>query len=223
MAEFAHNTRAHSGIKNSPFQLVYGYEPQFTILPSRSVTVPAADQRMEELEEVWKEARAMLEVSADRMKQHYDAYVRETRPFRVRELVWLEATNISITRTRKLADRRLGPFKVLECRGNLNYRLELPPTMRIHDVFHKDLLSAYTPDEIEGRTQPAPPPVVVDGDKEYVVDLIMDAKRIRGRLHFLVHWKGYSSAHDFWEPLEHVQHAAEALEDFYQECPDALR
>ena len=223
MAEFAHNTRAHASTKCSPFKLIYGYEPHFAVLPSPVATVPAADQRIEELEEFRKEASAMLEVSADRMKQAYDAYVKETRPFKVGDLVWLEATNISITRTRKLADRRLGPFKVLECRSDLNYRLELPHTMRIHDVFHKDLLTPYAPDEIEGRTQPPPPPVVVDGDNEYEVDLIMDAKQIRGRLHYLVHWKGYSSAHDSWEPSEHIQNATEALEDFYRECPDAAR
>jgi hypothetical protein len=95
--------------------------------------------------------------------------------------------------------------------------------MRIHNVFHKDLLSPYAPDEIEGHTQPVPPPVVVDGDKEYEVDVIIDVKYIWGHLHYLVHWKGYSIAHDFWKPLEHVQHTAEALGEFYQECPDADR
>ena len=165
----------------------------------------------------------MLSVSAERMKQHYDAYIKETRPFQVGDLVWLEAKNIRITRTRKLADRRLGPFKVLECRSSLNYRLELPPTMRIHDVFHKDVLSPYMPDEIEGRKQPAPSPVVVDGDTEYEVGMILDARRVRGRLQYKVHWKGYSNAHDSWEPAEHVEHATEALEEFYQECPGAER
>jgi hypothetical protein len=68
MAEFAHNMRAHSGTKNSPFKLVYSYEPQFTVLPTPTTIVPAADQRIEELEEVRKETQTMLEVSADRMK-----------------------------------------------------------------------------------------------------------------------------------------------------------
>ena len=95
--------------------------------------------------------------------------------------------------------------------------------MRIHDVFHKDVLSPYMPDEIEGRTQPAPPPVVVDGDTEYEVGMVLDARRVREKLQYKVHWKGYSNAHDSWEPAEHVEHATEALEDFYRECPEAVR
>lgn len=35
---------------------------------------------------------------------------------------------------RKLSQQHAGPFKILEKVGNLAYRLELPPTMRIHPV-----------------------------------------------------------------------------------------
>ena len=115
MAKFVHNTRAHSGTKNSLFRLIYGYEPQFSILPTPAMVVPAADARLDELEEFRKEAQAMLSVSAECMKQYYDTYIKETRPFKVDDLVWLEAKNIRIMRTCKLADRHLGPLKVLEC------------------------------------------------------------------------------------------------------------
>jgi hypothetical protein len=37
----------------------------------------------------------------------------------------------------KLAPRYIGPFKILEQRGELAYQLELPPQLSdVHDVFH---------------------------------------------------------------------------------------
>jgi hypothetical protein len=37
----------------------------------------------------------------------------------------------------KLAPRYIGPYNVLECRGEMSYKLELPPKLsEFHDVFH---------------------------------------------------------------------------------------
>jgi hypothetical protein len=37
----------------------------------------------------------------------------------------------------KLAPRYIGPFKILECHGDMSYKLELPQKMsKVHDVFH---------------------------------------------------------------------------------------
>jgi hypothetical protein len=37
----------------------------------------------------------------------------------------------------KLAPRYIGPFKILKCRGEMSYKLELPAELSdFHDVFH---------------------------------------------------------------------------------------
>jgi transposase InsO family protein len=222
MAEYAHNTRAHSGTRTSLFNLVYGYEPQFAVLPGAQLGVPAADERMRELAEARKEAEAALEVAAERMKRSYDQGVRETEGFQVGDLVWLEATNIRITHSRKLASQRLGPFKVLEKLGELTYKLDLPFSMsKIHNNFHISLLSPLVPDEIPGRTQPLPPPIVVDGDEEYEVDQVLAVTQRRQKLFFKVHWKGFSEAHDSWEPAKNLENAQDAIGEFYKNNPEA--
>ena len=43
----------------------------------------------------------------------------------------------------KLAPPYCGPFKILERIGPVDYRLALPPTMKVHDVFHVSFLKRY--------------------------------------------------------------------------------
>ena len=47
----------------------------------------------------------------------------------------------------KLSSRFIGPFKILERVGTIEYRLALLPSMSgFHEVFHVSMLRRYTPD-----------------------------------------------------------------------------
>ncbi|XP_047504720.1 chromodomain Y-like protein [Pieris napi] len=39
-----------------------------------------------------------------------------------------------------------------------------------------------------------------DDEEEYEVESIIDSKRIKGKLHYLIRWKGFSADSDSWEP-----------------------
>ena len=66
--------------------------------------------------------------------------------------------------SKKLLPKRLGPFKVLEV-DNLNYRLELPPMLKNHPIFHVSKLKLYHKPS-HSHTPPRPPPVVIDSVEE---------------------------------------------------------
>ena len=81
-----------------------------------------------------------LRVAQSRQKSYPDTRRREL-VFQVRDYVYLKVSPMrGIKRFNvkgKLAPRYIGPFKVLERKGEVAYQLELPESLSgVHDVFH---------------------------------------------------------------------------------------
>ncbi len=139
--EFAHNVQQHSATKKSPFKVWYGYKPEF-IPPIHFMTrIPAAEERLNTLNQIHSEVTSALKVAVEVMKNSKSPTT--FREFKIGDLVWLEGTNIHTTHPKaKLAPRRHGPFEILSTWG-VNCKLQLPKTWRIHPVFHNSLISPY--------------------------------------------------------------------------------
>ena len=91
--------------------------------------------------------------------------------------VWLDACNLKIrTPSRKLSPWRYGPFKVLQRISLVAYRIELPQTMKIHNVFHINLLIPHRQTEAYGETYHQPPSELIDGEEEYEIEEIIDQR-----------------------------------------------
>jgi hypothetical protein len=123
-----------------------------------------------------------------------------------------------------LDDKRYGPFEVLQKIGNAAYKLKLPRTWRsIWPVFNEIFLTPYKPPAFESQiAAPRPPPEIVEEEEEYEVEKIMDSKLQRGRIRYLVKWKGYPERHHWtWEPLGNLKHAQESIVDFHASNPSA--
>jgi hypothetical protein len=95
--------------------------------------------------------------------------------------------------------------------------------MKIHPVLHtSDLLPATEAEPLPGQIHKEPPPIEIDGEEEYTVERILDARVHRRRLQFLVKWRGWDNPDsNTWEPEEHVLDA-EALDFFEQQNPELL-
>jgi hypothetical protein len=184
---------------------------------------PTADNFVQKLERIHNDLRHTLREAQVKYKQAFDAHVKESPPFRVGDLVWLSRKHIKTSRpSSKLDAKRLGPFKILEVVGEAKsaYKLELPPRMEIHPVFHVSLLTPYRANTIPSRIKPPLPAVVVDGAEEYEVDRILDSRIRHQRLEYLVDWTGYSPDERTWEAATDVMNAGEALEDYHREHPN---
>ena len=105
--------------------------------------------------------------------------------------------------------------------SHVSYQLKLPTAWKIHNVFHASLLTPYKETTINGQKYQEPAPDLVDGQPEWEVERILGARKRRNQLQYLVRWKGFSEAHDSWEPLAHIN-ADQRIREFYQNNPVAI-
>ena len=102
-----------------------------------------------------------------RQKRYYDEN-RTDVAYTVGTKVLLSTANLALnvlkTGTRRLAPKWAGSFTVTERVGALGYRLDLPASMKVHDVFHVCYLKPYRKD---GRVQPLFVPEITDDEPEF--------------------------------------------------------
>ena len=88
----------------------------------------------------------------------------------------------------KFQPKFIGPYPVEKVINPVAVCLNFPDSLKIHPVFNVSLVKPVRP----GTLVPRPPnPVLIVGDEEFEVKAILDSKRIWGRLHYLIDWKGY--------------------------------
>ena len=134
--------------------------------------------------------------------------------------MWLLRRHVQTTRpSSKLDVRRLGPFVIIKKVGFFAFRLELPPSMKIHLVFHISLLEPHVANLFPGRVVEVPLPIQVDGLPEFEVNSILDSRFRRRKLQYLVDWVGYDDSERTWESAENITHASDAISNFHSRFP----
>src|SRR5882724_1912113 len=160
------------------------------------------------------------------MKRGYDRKKEIGTEFEEGNKVWLDGRNLKTYRPgKKLDHEKLGPFVVLEKIGKSAYRLKLPKSWnRIHPVFNELLLSPYHPPVYPSQAIPeAPGPIIQEGHPEYNVEEVLAARKRGKGIQYLVKWEDYGDEENTWEPRRNLENAREAIEDFYQKYPTAVR
>ena len=81
-------------------------------------------------------------------------------------------------------------------------KLKLPKTLHIHPVVNISRVKPYL-GPLPGQPVPRPGPIHVteDHNEQYEVDAIVDSRIYKGKLQYLVHWKGYDESKQTWVQL----------------------
>jgi hypothetical protein len=242
-AEYAYNNARHESTGFSPFELDCGQrpsDPMFMFLaaanqnstPNRVVNT--LEDFMQQQVRLWDTARNALTLAQANAKHDYDKrHIHEE--FHVGDLVYmstkrhLDYGNIyyaSKQAASKFEPRYLGPFKVIQKVSTHAYKLELPPSMRIHPVIHiryllRPRVALRYPNRMKDQR---PDPIIVGEHPEFEVDSILK-KRVKkygrgARVEYLIHWKGYSSEEDTWEPIANLEGAMDMVRSFDAQCID---
>ena len=174
-----------------------------------------------------KRAKKELEKARVRMKKYYDQGRRNVE-FEPGNYVYLKLQpyrqkSLKKRFNVKLSQRYYGPFKVLERVGEVAYRLDLPPTSRLHPVFHVTVLKKRVGDpKLVVNELP-----VFDDEGRMVIQpkAVMRYKswwkrREKKRVWMvLIQWKGLPMEEATWEDYDEI---VERFPDFILEGKDVL-
>lgn len=229
----AYNSSVHSSTTYAPDFLLMGYKPQVAaglLVPQKDgverpfLPSQKGETFIEDIETHRRSARDALVLAQERQARAHNKHRRAVDE--LQEGDWalvnphtLELVDVKGT-GRKLIQRTIGPFEVMEKVNPMVYRLRLPDNYPMHPVFNLDHLRKYhqSSSEFGERTVLPPTRDFIDFDDQFEVEAILGhrlANRKNGnRRMYLVRWKGYDAEDDSWVS-EHALRLAPILRREY--------
>ena len=174
MGEFSANANVSATTKVPPFLATKGYNPRMSFdlidlsadLTRERIANSMAKLIANHIEEVWNFIQEeMMKLQA---KQVVAANRHKKKPpvYKVGDKIFLSTKNIKMEKpSKKLDDKNIDPFKIKKL-VELLYQLELSHTIKIHNVFHPNLLWKAADDPLLGQQNSSPPPTVVNNKEE---------------------------------------------------------
>ncbi|GKF70920.1 retrotransposable element Tf2 [Tanacetum coccineum] len=159
LAEFWYNTNYHTAINTTTFEVVYGQKPPTHVsymagdshveavdrsLVAREAAIALLQFHLDRALVAREAAIALLQFHLDRAQQRMKLFAdskRSDRSFNVGDWVLLKLqphrqVTLRMHKQHKFSPKFYGPFQVLAKYGTVAYKLPLPDTATIHDVFH---------------------------------------------------------------------------------------
>jgi hypothetical protein len=223
MAEFVYINTASATNKMTPYFANYGIHPKYTLELRPGKPLPRLP-KIKELQTYFQNLDKYLSAEMMYAKLVYaeqaDKGLRPAPMLKEGVNVWLKRGNLQTTRPLpKLDFKRVGKFKIEKNVSSHAYKLELPPSMKIHPMFHIFLLEPAFNNLLQVQQQPPPPPTIIAGQQEWDVEEILEACiRYRKPL-FLVKWTGHHVP--TWELPKHLNNSPLKVREFYNCYPNA--
>ncbi len=139
----------------------------------------------ENMNKTLKFARESLVKTREQMMKQVNKHRKEV-DYKIESKMFLNERNIVTARSfKKLNDKMLDSFTNLDCIDS-SYKLKLSESMRVHDVFHSDLLRSVVDDLLSGQKNELSGSIVANDEDEWKIDDILNSRRYRRRLQYRV-------------------------------------
>ena len=223
--QFAYNNATHSSHKSTPAQLLMGYKPRSPLdyLAEKGLEtsegLPDLRRRIRELESHREAAQDAIKRSADKQAYQFDKGRRAPK-LAIGDEVLINPHSLELIHdkgaSRKLMQRRAGPFEVIDIISPTAYKLRLPDAYKGHNVFNLQHLSKYHRSPDKSRPYLTNPRDVMPSSEEYEVDKIVGERKRNGKIFYRIRWKGYDAEDDTWQTARDIRNAPELLKSWRQ-------
>ncbi len=193
MIEFVDNNALFSVIfsisffLNKDFHSRMSFEPDVIEYESsrERLQTAKAENISENMNKTLKFARESLAKTREQMMKQANKHRKEV-DYKIESKMFLNERNIVTARSfKKLDDKMLNSFTNLDLVDS-SYKLELSESMRVHDVFHPDLLRSAADDLLPGQKNEPSGSIVINDEDEWKIDDILNSRRYRRRLQYRV-------------------------------------
>ncbi len=200
MTEFVDNNALFSATFSTPFFLNKDFHSRMSFEPDvieyessrERLQTTKVENISENMNKTLKFARESLAKTREQMMKQVNKHRKEV-DYEVESKMFLNERNIVTARPfKKLDDKMLDPFTNLDPVDS-SYKLKLSESMRVHDVFHPDLLRPAADDPLPGQKNEPSDSIVINDEDEWEIDDILNSRRYRRRLQYRVKWNDYDN------------------------------
>ena len=122
LASFVYRNRVHSATGMSPFYMTHRHKPYTGVEVSKNTENKSANQWVNRIKCIQKQADQAMIVAKDTMKQHWNKHYQVFWNYQAGDLVYLDFFHISTDRpSKKLENKRYGSFEIAEKIGASAY------------------------------------------------------------------------------------------------------